>query len=204
MSADNRFSVILVLLGLGAVFALPEILSLLGAPPPAETLGWLGAALENHRFREITGFVLLGLILFELLLMAQKRTRWLHKIVRGHGHRMRLIHMCIGIGLVPVIVLHTGGRWGQNLNAWLLTTCLMVVATALLGKAMETFFLGRLRKRAKPATAAAGPGNAPQAPVQRKRPWSMMVHRAWYRLHVVLVGSLVVLLGFHIFAVYYF
>jgi nitrite reductase (NADH) large subunit len=170
------------------IAALPLLkVGLVGGEALWEKLGRLGRLAENHLFREITGFALLALILVEVLYSIRKRTQ-----VRLPGDRTqwRSVHMMLGATLIPLVVIHTGGRWGMNLNAWLLTSLFAVVLIGVAGKIGEAVRLRRAVQRAGQGAAA----------VKASGPY----HAAWLWLHTVAVAALVVLLAFHILSVYYF
>lgn len=126
--------------------------------------------------RQLTGFGLLALVLFELLLVA--RRRW-PRFSLGSLERWRGLHGLIGASTLLALALHTGLRAGANLNRWLL---LDFVAVSAVGAAAGGAVLagGRL-------AAMAG----------RWQPVTRMAHAA-------LVWPLIVLLAFHVLAAYWF
>jgi hypothetical protein len=143
-----------------------------------------------------------------MLLSVRKRTG----ARLGAYPKWRSLHVLVGVALLILVVIHTGGRWGVNLNGWLLMAFMLTTFTALVGKLLE-------------ARAAAGRG----APAGAARPFSVLaplrgergsvgaaapaprrglsvlvLRRAWLSTHVVVVVALLVLLGFHVLSVYYF
>jgi hypothetical protein len=231
-----------ILLGGALLLVAPLIASLLGADILSAWAAWLGRSMERHRFREVTGYIGLTLILFELLLSLRKRTGL---PIPGSFPGWRVVHMVTGAGLVLVIVIHTGGRWGVNLNGLLLAACIAAIFVGLGGKALEARKIERLTARAEtgPARfnrlralileplrhagavlrvgrASLAMGRSSAAIEVARAPWDgerprisrqgergvplARLRAAWLYTHVVLVTSLIVLLGFHIFSVYYF
>lgn len=185
---EFRVGPLVLLLSLTLVAVAPLVVSLAGGVPLRQQIEWLGQWLANHRFREITGFVGLGLIGFEVLYSLRKRSR---VPLPGHRNGWRSMHILLGSAMIPLIVVHTGGRWGNNLNGLLLTTLVGTILIGLVGKLAEAF---KVRRRAA-HPAPAQPGGARQG---------LSLHTSWLSVHTVLVAALVALLGFHVFSVYYY
>lgn len=150
MRWDSRFMPHTILLGGALLLATPLIASLLGAEFLRDRVTWLGRLMERHRFREATGYIGLALILFELLLSLRKRTGL---PIPGSFPGWRVVHMFTGAGLVLVIVIHTGGRWGVNLNGLLLAAFVAATFVGLGGKTLEARKIERLTRRAVTASA---------------------------------------------------
>lgn len=78
--------------------------------------------------RQITGFTVLGLFLLGLSISPRKRIACLRSL--GRFDAWRLLHLVTGVLVILILFLHTGGRIGAGLNAWLL---LAFSATLLAG-----------------------------------------------------------------------
>ena len=169
-----------------AVFALTK----LGMPQvpalPSPVRGWT----QTDLFKQISGYSILGLIGFELLLAARRR-----KYLRLGGRRRnwRAWHMTVGAILLPLVVLHTSGQMGANLNSWLLLSLIAVVVVGVSGKLIEAIHLQRLASAAKKGKSHASLGRL-----------TAFLHKNWVHLHVLVVAVVLSLLSFHILAVYYF
>lgn len=128
-------------------------------------------------YKQITGFTLLGLSLLAMSLSVFKR--YVEKLKKVFAS-MRLVHVVIGVLAVMTLLLHTGNLQGEGLNQWLLID---FIAVLVLGGLMAAW-LGKEHK----SSAAVG------SKMRRLFGWG----------HIVAVWALPVLLGFHIFSVYYF
>jgi hypothetical protein len=212
------------LCGLAAALAVPLAASFFGVETLRSWVAVVARAMESHTFREVTGYGALGLMVVQNLLALRKRTTW---PVPGSYPGWRVVHMVLGVGLIAVVVAHTGGHWGVNLNGWLLGAFVVTTFTALAGKLAEARVTERLARRPPPASGGAlrpswwmtarvasgrswravrgamapfivfRPPAGPRSPVTR-------VRAVWLPLHVLVVAALMVLLGFHVFSVYYF
>jgi nitrite reductase (NADH) large subunit len=171
------------ILMLGSVFAFfLAVLWLFMQPVPTinsveSTLYQLGNLWRDGLFKQVSGFVLLGLSLLGLILSMRKR--WKRFTLASFGS-WRAFHAVLGVIALFTLVLHTGLYFGENLNAWLLADFLLIgVFGALAGYAAvsEQRHSGYFNKRL--------------------RRWAN-------RLHLFISWPLPVLLGFHIVSVYYF
>ncbi len=140
---------------------------------------WLSDLWRDAASKKLTGFVLLGTgAVATLVLSARKRLRWLR---RGRIAGFQVFHAAAGIVCAGLVVVHTGMHLGENLNRWLMLVFLATVATGgLLGLAVT--LTGRMG-----ATRAIG---------------TFKPAITW--IHLVALWALLVLIGFHIFSVYYF
>jgi anaerobic selenocysteine-containing dehydrogenase len=68
-----------------------------------------------------------------MLLSVRKRTG----VRLGAYPKWRSLHVLVGVALLILVVIHTGGRWGVNLNGWLLMAFMLTTFTALVGKLLE-------------------------------------------------------------------
>jgi hypothetical protein len=143
MRWETRFTAQALLFGVALSLATPLLASLFGVEVLRERIVALVHLMDNHRFRELTGYAALTLILFELLLSLRKRTSLPLPV---SFPRWRVAHMMTGVCLVLVIVVHTGGRWGVNLNGWLLSALILVTFVGLAGKLAEARRIERLTK----------------------------------------------------------
>jgi len=128
-------------------------------------------------FKQVSGFVLVGLVALGLLLSLRKRVarfKW------GHFPGWRVLHASLGLAALFTAFAHTGFRLGYNLNFALMLAFLLSAFTGALSGA----FLAKL--------------NAAQA-----KPAFMLV-RGVRILHDWVFWPLLVLVSFHVLKVYYF
>lgn len=126
-------------------------------------------------FRQITGFSLLALAVLASLLSARKRIR---RLSFGPFSSWRIAHAAIGGLSLLMVGVHTGARMGDNLN-FALVTCFIALNVA-----------GGL----------AGTWAALEPKLSVRRRWRAALVTA----HVLAVGPLPALVGFHVLSVYYF
>jgi hypothetical protein len=167
--------------------SLPLLASEIGLALPRWPLldAWLG----TRNARITTGLLASGIVLFQLSLSARRR------LVLGRSiavHSWRTAHQLAPFGLVVLVLLHTRGRSGVNLNRWLVSVFLIQALLVLGGHVMKAFVArygsrGALAKLNHSANTAEG-----------------LIHRAGVRLHVLFAVSFVVLLLVHVLSVYYF
>jgi hypothetical protein len=153
MRWETRFASQGLLFAIALSLATPLLASLLGMEVLRERIAGLGSLLESHRFRELTGYAALALILFALSLSLRKRTSL---PLPASFPRWRVVHMVTGVCLVLLIVVHTGGRWGTNLNGWLLSALILVTFVGLAGKLAEARRIERLTKATGRGPTPAG------------------------------------------------
>jgi nitrite reductase (NADH) large subunit len=176
MRWENRCTTLRVLLAIGVLLAIPHLSSLLGRELLRGAVAPLDGLLGIHRYREITGYVGLGLVLAALLI-SLRPVKVRLPFLSGSS---RAVHITVGVLLLLAILLHTGGKWGAHLNGLLLASLQLAIFIALTGKLLEN---QRLDKR----DGSAG-----------------RVRAVWMPAHLVAVAALLVFLAFHIFSVYYF
>lgn len=82
---------------------------------------------RNKTVRQATGFTLAGLCALSLVLSLRKRVR---RFQLGHYRGWRLFHSTLGVATLIAVGVHTGFRFGSNLNFWVMT---IFVALAVLG-----------------------------------------------------------------------
>lgn len=128
-------------------------------------------------FKQVSGFVLLGLVLVGLLLSLRKR---LQRFQWGHFPGWRVLHASLGLSAVFVAFAHTGFRLGYNLNLALMLAFLVSAFTG----AVSGAFLAKLNSmQPKPA---------------------LRLIRGVRTLHDWVLWPFLVLVSFHVLKVYYF
>ena len=165
------------LLGSGLIALL--LLSLWWLVPPFPVRdSWSGFHISDiwsdGLYKQITGFTLLGLTLLGLALSIRKRTQWIEKLSFIH---LRNLHTLLGVGILILVVVHTGLNAGSQLNFALLTTFLL----ASVFGAMTALGIAASSDRGK----------------QTLRKWLS-------QLHIYITWPLPFLLAFHILSVYWF
>jgi nitrite reductase (NADH) large subunit len=179
MRWEYRVTTMRALLCVEVLTVLPLLSSLLGKELLRPSIQGLDRLLESRLYREITGFTALALVLLAMTLILSKRTRLPLPYSRRQA---RGLHVLIGLGPLLVILLHTGGHWGSNVNGVLLGALLLTVSIAVVGKLVENHRVEQ-------------PGENGSA--QR-------VRSIWLHAHLIAVAVLLVLLPLHIFLAYYF
>ena len=214
MNWETRFSVQLVLLAIGLALAIPLGASFTGYSL-LDALSPVRAWMENHLFREVTGYLGLTLAFLQIALSVRKRVEWnfpgpSFPIWRG-------FHILAGVAFLLVIIIHTGGRWGWNLNGWLQSVFVLAIFVGLAGKVWESWLLQSVLPVAPshpstpPGAAAGQTGPLPMAPpvkpaagANQRRSKVNRARNLWLTAHILLTAGFAVLLGFHVFSVYYF
>ena len=135
---------------------------------------------RDNVIKQITGYSLMGIFLIGLLLSLRKRFKWFRF---GHFAYWRVFHTAFGVVALIALFIHTGFRFGHNLNFWLMFT---FVALNLLGALAGIFAAIESKGTTKAALTA-----------RRFRP-------ALTYLHLALFWPLPVLLTFHILSVYFY
>ncbi len=129
--------------------------------------------------RQITGFTLLGFAVMLALLSVRKR---IARLKLGSYKAWRLVHAVLGALALAFLYIHTGGRWGNNLNAWLMTAFVAIaVAGGLTG--LASAFEHRLTSSPRQA---------------------MRLRKGLFWLHVLVSWPLPLLLLAHVLAAYIF
>ena len=126
-------------------------------------------------WKQATGFGLLGLCVASLALSLRKKAPQLDF---GEFRHWRLAHTVVGVGALLVAGIHTGLRFGENLNRLLMLSFVAVAALGM-GAALVTSLEHRL-----PA------------------PYGALLRRCWTAAHIFVTWPIPVLLGFHVLAVY--
>lgn len=164
--------------GLSVVVAIA--IGLIPALSPAVSVqgGWHFETLWRNAFwKQVTGFTMLGLIVFSLSLTLRKRIR---KIRFGEFGWWRFMHAGLGLLSLLVLVTHTGFSLGKNLNFILMLNFLVLGAwggLAGLVTSLEHRFSGYAGRR---------------------------IRQSWTWLHIAFFWPLPALITFHIISVYWF
>ena len=138
----------------------------------------IDALWRDNLFKQISGYSLLGLALLISVISIRKRLR---KILNLWDYAYwRVIHVIAGFLSIGVLLAHTGFRFGDNLNFYL-----MLVFSSLL-------LVG--------AIAGATIGYEHNLPRRFAR--QLRMYAVWS--HILLLWPLPALLGFHIIKTYYF
>ncbi|MGZ8165371.1 MAG: FAD-dependent oxidoreductase [Methylobacter sp.] len=132
---------------------------------------------RNNLYKQISGYSLLACSVLVLLLSLRKRIKsfqWLDFAL------WRIMHVSIGFLALAILLLHTGLRFGENLNFYvMLSFSGLIVPGSLTGAVIA------LEHKMNPGMAR-----------------TLRARFLW--LHTVLFWPLPVLLGFHILQTYYF
>lgn len=131
----------------------------------------------DRLWKQITGFSLLGLSLFALILSLRKRVSFFNWLNFGHW---RSIHSALGVSTLFILFFHTGLSLGQNLNLMLMI-CFLALNT-LGGMSAVTIAMENKWVSAR----------------------SRMFRHYLTRLHIFFFWPYPVLLGYHIFKAYYY
>ena len=132
---------------------------------------------RSAEFRHWSGFALTALFTFGLVLSLRKRLRWFRW---GEFGAFRALHTALGFASLVALYVHTGLHFGAHLNFLLM--CVFVGACTL---GALTGLLVYLEDRQGDDRTRALRGRVA-------------------RMHRWLLWPLPALLGFHIFAAYYF
>ena len=180
LGGSNRLPLPRVLVAASSVGLLLALAAFVVSLPYASEMqpGWrLDELWTDTRFKQISGFTLLGLGLLVSLISLRKRVRRL-RLASYAGWQGA--HVLGGLVVIAALLAHTGFRFGENLNAWLmLSFTTLIAAGGLAGTA--TAFLQR----------------ADAAGTRRLKSISLWTH-------ILLLWPLPSLLGFHVLKVYWF
>lgn len=127
-----------------------------------------------RRFQMQSGYAGLVLVM-AVLSLSLRRLPWLPFRPRSRG-----LHILLGLIALVVVVVHTGGAWGSRVHGWLVASLLGAVFIALFGKLLENRII-----------AAHGRG-------------ASRIRALWLSAHLIVVVAFMVLLFFHVLAVYYY
>lgn len=198
-----KFSTLIILTLVVAAILTPFALS--GVYIPMLRVRNFGALtfLQTDLYKLITGFAVLALVLFELVLAVRKRGRRWKISVPGSILFWRSLHIFVGVGLVATVLIHTGGATGDNFNAIFLWVFFGVALSALIGVVAETGILESSQKYFG-LIPDRWPMVAKRFPRISKGPLIRKLRFFWLSTHIILVSMFCVMLGFHIFLAFYF
>ncbi len=141
------------------------------------SINW-DALWRNSLFKQISGFSLLGLSLLISVISLRKR---LNSIISQWDFAWwRVFHVLVAVLAVAALLIHTGFRFGDNINFYLMS---VYSALILMG-------------------ALAGAVIAMDHLLTRKSARRLRTISVWS--HIILLWPMPVLLGFHIIKTYYF
>jgi nitrite reductase (NADH) large subunit len=177
----------------GRILAVLSLLALVGGGLTSLLPNWPAAASFTTEFtvdklfndgvlKQISGFALLALSAFAILLSARKRLDWLRL---GDFAGWRLVHLVLGVVALATLAAHTGFSLGENLNFALITVFL---ATLVAGAAGGGIIAAEHRLAAIPAVRNR------QVDPRRIAVW----------LHILACWPLPALLMIHILTVYFY
>ncbi len=105
-------------------------------PPAAGSMGGTAAGLSF-------GIIGLAFMIFAAMLGARKRV----PVYRfGRAQTWMRGHLWLGLLSLPIILFHSGFRFGHGLSAWIMALLILVVASGLFGAALQ-HFMPRLMTR---------------------------------------------------------
>ena len=132
---------------------------------------------RDSLLKQISGFSILACIAIGLIVSLRKR---IAKFTIGNYDLWRIAHVVLGIVALLALIVHTGFRFGNELNFILMLNFLFIAVAG-----------------ANASTVVATEHHMVPAMAKKQR-------KLWNKVHLVLFWSLPVLLGFHIFKTYYF
>lgn len=136
-----RFSTLISLTILTAVILVPFALSSSYLPIVRDRAFELYELFRGDLYKQITGYVVLALVLLEMALTLRKRGRKWKIKVPGSMMLWRSLHIFIGVALIAGVLVHTVGSTGLNFNAIFLWVFFGVSLSALIGVVAETGIL---------------------------------------------------------------
>jgi len=132
---------------------------------------------RDGTLKQISGFSMLGIMLAGLLVSLRKRWK---KLCWGDYASWRALHVVLGVLTVVALLLHTGFRFGDNLNYYLMAFFVALMIVGSFASAVVS-----LAHKFNPV-------------------WARKIQRLTVWLHILLFWPVPALLGFHIFKSYYF
>ena len=132
---------------------------------------------RDSLFKQISGFAILGLIVIGLIVSLRKR---IAKFTIGNYDLWRISHVVLGIAAMVTLIVHTGFRFGSELNLLLMMNFLLLAVAG-----------------ANASTVVATEHHMVPSMAKKQR-------KFWNKVHLLSFWSLPVLLGFHVFKTYYF
>ena len=200
-----KFSTLIILTLLSAAILAPFAISPIYLPILREQAFEVLSFLQDNLYKQITGYLALAFVIFEMILTARKRAKgWKIKLsIPGSMQLWRSLHIFLGVGLLAVVLIHTIGVAGINFNAVFLWVFFGVSLSALVGVVAETGVLESSQKRFFPWLSTATAGGKKTAGISKGNAIRSM-RALWLNTHIILVGIFFIMLVFHIFLAYYY
>lgn len=154
-------------------------------------------------YKLATGYIALFFVLLEMLFTLRKRGRQWKISLPGSILVWRGLHIFTGVGLLAIVLLHTGGATGLNFNAIFLWVFFAVTLSALVGVTTETGVLESTRKYFSLVPERAGK-IAKIFPTFSKGKLIRQLRDIWLSTHIITVCAFFIMLVFHIFLAYYY
>ncbi len=200
-----KFSTLIILTLISAVILAPFAVSPIYIPIFREKAFDLLSFLQANLYKQITGYISLAFVIFEMVLVARKRSRgWKIKLsIPGSMQLWRKLHIFLGVGLLAIVLVHTIGVTGINFNAIFLWVFFGVSLSALVGVVAETGVLESSQKRFFPMLKSATADGKRVSGISKGNMIQSM-RALWLNTHIILVSIFFVMLCFHIFLAYYY
>ncbi len=200
-----KFSTLIILIFLSAAILAPFALSKIYIPVLREESFDLLQFFQGELYKQITGYIALAFVFFELILAARKRGRgWIVQIkVPGSIMMWRRLHIFLGVGLLSIVLIHTIGMHGLNFNAIFLWIFFAVSLSALMGVVAETGIVESPRRRFLVWLSNKQPNGEATLGISK----SLLIRKLrafWLGTHIILVSMFFMMLLGHIFLVYYY
>lgn len=192
------FKVLIGLTFLTALLLVPFAISDIYLDTLRENAVDLYGVMRGELYKQVTGYLGLVFVLFEVALTARKRGRsWFIKIkLPGTMNLWRSVHIFSGVGMLAMIGVHTIGITGINFNAAFLWVFFFVTLTAMMGVVAETGVLESPRRQF---------GKLPWMKSAMSKGYLIKTLRTfWLNSHIFFVGIFSVMLVMHIALVYYY
>ena len=200
-----KFSTLIILTLISAAILAPFALSPLYIPVIREQSFDLLLFLQGELYKQVTGYIALAFVIFEMLLVARKRSRgWNIQIkVPGSMILWRRLHIFLGVGLISIVLIHTIGMRGLNFNAVFLWIFFSVSLSALTGVVAETGILESPKRRFLVWLSSKQPHEEKAIGIS-KSTLIRNLRSLWLGTHIFLVSIFCVMLIGHIFLAYYY
>ncbi len=189
--------------------ATPALGSLAGHDLLARHTPRLSALLDHRGVRLATGWTAAAAVLLLCLHGARARSN----VTLGLSYPAWMaLHYGTGLAFLAIVLLHTGGRWGWNLNGWLSFAALGSVFVGVAGKLAEMLLMTRIvltRTSVPRERRSGGERRTPprsRGPDRRIAPTPLLYRfrLGWTGVHLAVAAVLVVTIGFHVMSVWYF
>ena len=161
--------------------------------------------LQANLYKQITGYISLAFVIFEMVLTARKRGKgWKIKMsIPGSMQLWRKLHIFLGVGLLAIVLIHTIGVKGINFNAIFLWVFFGVSLSALVGVVAETGIVESSQKRFFPMLKTVT-AHGKKIPGISKGNIVRSMRALWLSTHIILVGIFFIMLVFHILLAYFY